>query len=274
LNPEHRPLQSLILLILAGAFCAFAGERQHCAGLDSFTIKECGPFTLCECVKKIPSCGIAQRLNSFAVWIDSIQSDKPCSSRVAALAERYASFNDTVLHKFDLSSVPFVGTPASPVTILLFVSTTCPLCKKVYKELYSEVTEGKLKDRAKIGIKVFSARPADIALLAAKKFNKQSEFLLSLAGVEERISMKIVIQKAVEIGIPEREFRALLQDSVLMREAEASALEGESNGVTVTPTAFINNKRYRSYKDPKWIVDAALYEYELLARGKTGESHR
>jgi hypothetical protein len=59
-----------------------------------------------------------------------------------------------------------------------------------------------------------------------------------------------------------------------MREAEASALEGESNGVTVTPTAFINNKRYRSYKDPKWIVDAALYEYELLARGKTGESHR
>jgi protein-disulfide isomerase len=192
---------------------------------------------------------------------------------VAALAERYASFNDTVRHTFDVSRVSFAGNPRSPVTILLFVSTSCPLCKKVYKELYGEVTGGKLKARAKIGIKVFSARPGDLALLAARKFNKQSEFLLSLAGVEERISMKITMQKALEIGLPEREFRALLQDTVLTNEAQASALEGERNGVTVTPTVFIDNKRYRSYKDPKWIVDAALYEYESLTREGTRESH-
>jgi hypothetical protein len=36
----------------------------------------------------------------------------------------------------------------------------------------------------------------------------------------------------------------------------------------MTPTFFINGKRYRSYKDPQWVVDAALYEYEGLKAGR------
>jgi protein-disulfide isomerase len=45
--------------------------------------------------------------------------------------------------------------------------------------------------------------------------------------------------------------------------------EGERVGVTVTPTFFIGGKRYRSYKDPQWVVDAALYENETMLK----ESH-
>ena len=30
----------------------------------------------------------------------------------------------------------------------------------------------------------------------------------------------------------------------------------------VTPTFFINEKRYSSYKDPQWVIDAALFEIE------------
>jgi hypothetical protein len=30
-------------------------------------------------------------------------------------------------------------------------------------------------------------------------------------------------------------------------------------GATVTPTIFINGVRYRSYKDPLWLIDACEY---------------
>jgi protein-disulfide isomerase len=225
---------------------------------------ECCSSTLAECIKKHPSCLLARHLNSFASWIDSIKSDEPCSSRVAALAERYASFIDTARYAIDLHTAAFAGASNAPITLILYVSGSCPLCKRVYKELYGEVTRGKLLNKVKMGIKVFSTRPADMALLAAKKFNRQSEFVLSLAGVEERISEKIIMQKAGDIGLSKRKFYRMLRDSALINEAQASAQEAGKNGVTIAPTIFINGKRYHGYKDPKWIVDAALYGYESL----------
>ena len=254
-----------ILLSIVTIISSFAGERERCTGLDSFYITDCCYSTLASCSKNHPACAIAQHLKKFSFWIDSIQSEKPCSSRVAALAERYAGFADTVVHTIDVREVAFVGSPDAPVTLLLYVSALCPLCKKVYKELYDEVTGGSLQNKARIGIKVFSERPGDIALLAAKKFNKQSEFLLSLAGVEERITGKIIMQKAREIGLPMREFSLMLKDSVLKNAAQVSSREASENGVTVTPTIFINGKRYHSYKNPEWIADAVLYEYETNA---------
>jgi protein-disulfide isomerase len=58
-------------------------------------------------------------------------------------------------------------------------------------------------------------------------------------------------------------FKNLLADASIRQRLEAFRKEGEINEVTVTPTFFINGKRYRSFKDPQWVVDAALYEYEL-----------
>jgi hypothetical protein len=266
MNTKNYLLHFFVITLIVYPAIVSAGENRHCPELDSFRIKECGQSTLAECAATRSDCAIASRLHAFGFWIDTLQNDKPCSTKVAALAERYEGFNDTARYGIDLHEVAFVGSADAPVTLLLYVSATCPLCKKVYRELFSEVTRRKLLGKAKMGIKVFSIKGGDIALLAAKKFNKQSDLLLSLANVEERISEKIVLEKAHDISLPDSAFRALLKDSVLIRIAEKSALEGSKNGVTVTPTVFINNKRYRSYKDPQWIVDAALYEFETLTK--------
>lgn len=259
-------IRSAVLLAVALVVSSLAEERKCRAELDGFYIADGCSSTLAECIKNHPSCLLAQHLNAFAFWIDSIQSDEPCSSRVAALAERYASFIDTTHCAVDQHSLAFVGASNAPITLIVYVSGSCPLCKRVYKELYGEVTKGKLLDKAKMGVKVFSSRPADMALLAAKKFNKQSEFILSLANVEERISEKILLQKAAEIGLSQRRFYRMMRDSTLINEARVSAQEAGKNGVTIAPTAFINNKRYRSYKDARWIVDAVIVEYESLKK--------
>jgi protein-disulfide isomerase len=261
------------LLILTVFSLVSARDRRHCPGLDSFLIAECGRLSIPECSQQHSEYSLAHRLDKFLRWIDTIRSNDDnlsCSSRVAALKERYADFRDTNRLRVDTAGVVFVGGARAPVALVLYISASCPLCKRVYRGLYNEVTDGKLRRVSKLGIKVFSERSIDIALLAAGRFNRQCDLLLSLEDVKERISIPIIFRKAHEIGLPDSSFRALLQDSVLMKKARASVLEGEKIGVSVTPTVFINGRRYRGYKDPQWIVDAALYEYELLGNAQPG----
>jgi protein-disulfide isomerase len=258
------------LHFFAAVFLAFVyfplvaqGTERRCSGLDSVTIAECGNQSISKCGNKSPANALVRRLDLFIRWIDTVRSDDiPCSTRVAALKERYAGFKDLRTYPIDTAGVAFAGYADAPVTLVAYVTASCPLCKRVYRELYREVTKGTLRRVAKLGIKVFSDKPKDVALLAAGRFNRTSDLLLSLADVEERISMRIIFQKAHEIGLPDSAFKALLQDSGLIKKTRASVLEGEKNGVSVTPTVFINGKRYHSYKDPQWIVDAVLCEHE------------
>ncbi len=162
----------------------------------------------------------------------------------------------------DNDAVTFVGSPSSPISIVVYVSAICPLCKRVYKGLYVGVTDGPLRGIARLGIKVMSSRPWDLALLAARRVNKQSEFFLSLAGMEERISMPLIRREAALIGLSPALLDRLTADSTLLREAALSAIEAAKNDVTLTPTIFINGRRYRGYKDPQWVADAILYMCE------------
>jgi glutaredoxin len=271
---EHIHFSTTALAVLFFFSLVSGGERRRCPGLDSFTIAECGSQSITECGQRSSALAIARRLDTFISWIDTVRGDEmPCSTRVAALKERYAGFKDTCTHTIDTAGVGFAGNADAPVTLVAYISASCPLCKRVYRELYREVTKGKLRHVAKLGIKVFSDKPKDVALLAAGLFNRQSDLLLSLADVEERITMKIILRKAHEIGLPDSAFQTLLQDSVYIKKAHASVMEGKKNGISVTPTVFIDGKRYRGYKDPQWIVDAVLYKHETADKNTKRQPH-
>ncbi len=241
-----------------------------CPGLDSIYIGGCCASSLEACLKRIPPCPMAVRLGAFASWIDTLTPAEPCSTRVAAIAARYAFFTDTTKFAIDYGPVTFVGAPGSPGTIILYVSAICPLCKRVYKGLYAEVTAGSLRGIARLGIKVRSSRSWDLALLAARRVGKQSALFLSLADVEERVSMSVIRKKAAGIGLSRRLLDSLSADSSLIREANYSVGEAKQNEVTLTPTIFINCRRYGSYKDPQWIADAARYSCESGSLPESG----
>jgi protein-disulfide isomerase len=56
-------------------------------------------------------------------------------------------------------------------------------------------------------------------------------------------------------------FGQYMDSRALQLIIEHDSEEAVRNGVTIAPTLFINGKRYHSYKDPQWVVDAALWEY-------------
>jgi glutaredoxin len=206
------------------------------------------------------SCGLAIRLKRFVSWLG--EKDKPCSTRVNDLNDRVRALQDTQRFTIDTSIVTFVGTVGAPVRIVMYVSASCPLCKRIYHDLYDSVTLGCMKGKARLGIKPFSSKPWDLALLASRKFNRQADLIRSLAGVTERISLAIILDKADSLGIPRKEFQKEIDNPGVKVAAEASYREAVQNGVTITPTIFINGCRYKSYKDPQWVVDAADYFYE------------
>jgi len=256
----------LCLVSAAAAACAAAqaDSTTRCdSAIHAVHIDACNS-SLGGCLKRARPGDLAVRLDRFGAWLAS--KDKPCSTMVKDVEERAATLQDTARFAIDTSQVTFAGAAAAPVRIVMYVSATCPLCKRIYHELYDSVTAGGLTGKARLGIKPFSAKPLDVMLLAARRFGRQADLMRSLAGVEVRITEAIVLKKADSIGIPAHELRKLAADSAIVRAAVGSAEEGGRNGVTVTPTIFINNRRYKSYKDPQWVVDAAEYAFSNVRR--------
>jgi protein-disulfide isomerase len=222
----------------------------------------CCNTSIDSCIKMNKSCEIARRLNLFSHWLDTVNGSKPCSLVISEIQKRYQTLTDTLTCKIDLRNVPMTGSPNSKINLVMYVSATCPLCKKIYKDIYESVTTGKLKDKARFGIKVINASTPNLALLAATHFGKQSRLMLSLYDIKERISMEHIIKKCAEIGIPADSLNTYMNDNSIKTLAEASASEASVNGVKYSPVFFINGKPYHSYKDPQWVIDAVLFEYD------------
>jgi protein-disulfide isomerase len=190
--------------------------------------------------------------------------DKPCSTIVKDIATRYEFFKDTVRYPIDYSGVAFEGAPDAPVKIVMYVSLSCPLCKRVYHDLTDSLKVGDRSKKIAVCVKPFSQSQLEHALVATQKWNKQSEFLRTIAQVNDRITMEIVTLTIEKLKIPLAAFNEEINAKKTLTRVEASRAEALNNGVTSTPTIFINGKKYTGSKNAQWVIDAA--EYELLKR--------
>jgi len=230
----------------------------------SFPVFSCDSMPLARAVKRAPACLMAKHLFPFAQWIAS--KGKTIDECKKELADRQLSLSDPQRCSIDLTGVPIGGDTAAPITIVLYLSGLCPLCKNVSCELYREVTSGTLKGKARFAVKPCRAATADEAIVAAAHFKKPWEFLIALHNVKIRPDEPVLLKLADSLGIDSVRFRQYLNSRELQSVIERNRAEAERNGVTVTPTVFVNGRRYHSYTDPRWVADAALYETEVLTR--------
>ena len=153
--------------------------------------------------------------------------------------------------------------------ITAYASGSCSLCKRIVRELHASVTAGPLKGKAFLCVKPFTMGIADCALLAAQNQNRFWDYFLALSQVKERLSQVQLLRIADSLGLKKKVFWHDMNDASVKELLTRSANEARKNGVTVTPTFFINNCRYRSYKDSQWVIDAAEYRFEILRKNKT-----
>ena len=230
----------------------------------SFRIASCDSLSIAECLKPAHRCPMAPHLADFSQWL--VSKDKSDDEIKKDLAVRHDCLTSSQEFAIDLKGVPLAGDPKAPVTIVAYISAMCPLCKYICSELYQEVTSGTLKGKAKLAAKPFTAGTGDRALLAAAHFSKFWDYVAALNMRKVRPDEPILITVADSLGIPIPAFKGLLTDATSQTTLDHYHDEGIRNEVSITPTFFINGKRYRSYKDPRWVVDAALYEFQETAR--------
>ena len=257
-----------LLLISVAVVCAAQTQvwAQALPFLDSLMVNFkvgqcCDNMALDMCANKKPQCTIAPRLISFVLWMDSTR--RVANDKIAeGLHDRYASLADAKRFPFDTAGWPATGDPKSPLTLAVYFSGTCPLCKMTYRDLYYAVTSGKLKGKALLVAKPFSANPVNNALIAAHGMGKFNDFMLELARRDTRVDEKLMLGIANDMKLDTAKFKKAIEDPALVKRVELANKEAVKNEVTHVPTFFISGQRYKSVLDSRWIVDAVEYVHE------------
>lgn len=200
------------------------------------------------------------QFDSFRVWL--IEKNKPCSTIVADIENRYSTLVDAISFSIDTNGVLFAGKKDAPITVVMYVSMSCPLCKRLYGELSDSLAADPhgLGRIFRLGIKPFTTTRFDRVLVAAGHFGCQTQLLKSLASVKERISEKIITRVLDSLGVVSEKLWSFADAKQTVSYVEASRTEAIKNMVEITPTFFINGHRYRSYKDSRWLIDAIRFE--------------
>jgi glutaredoxin len=228
--------------------------------MNSFVVTECCDTTLGGCLTLKPDCSIAHRLYNFTSWL--IMKNDSYKKCIEQLDKRYQSFFGPDTFSCSPSIIPSAGDTSSPVLITAYISASCPLCKKVCIPLHMAVTRnGPLFHIAKLSLKPIAAQSGDLALMAANAQGKFWEFFLALENEKRRLDEHILMKTAKHLGLDLETFEKHLYEQKYIKELNRFRQEAVDNGASITPTLFINNRRYQSYKDPQWVIDAVEYDY-------------
>ena len=230
--------------------------------ITNYHIVNCCNSTIEKCIRAKPECSIASRFYNFTCWL--IMREDNYDEIALQLDKRYKSYFGPDTFNIASSYLPPAGDTSAPILITAYINASCNLCKKVCIPLHMAVTGGPLTGIAKLQLKPATMQTGDRALMAAAKMGKFWEFFLSLENVKKRLDEKFLLKNAEKLGLNRAEFEKHLYDEALKAELKNIQEEAASNGVETSPTLFINNRRYRSYKDPQWVIDAVEYEYERI----------
>lgn len=175
--------------------------------------------------------------------------------------------------KISLKDAAVSGPADAPVTLVEYSDLQCPHCKNSHDILAAELAKYPVKLR-----RVFKHYPLDshpwafdaaLAVTCAAKSKAAAGDAVrdGFFSQQEHITVGDVRAKALEFakgaGLPAEAFQRCLDDKGTKASVEADKREGDSLGVSGTPTLFINGRRVRGYAWPE--VKAVLDE---LAPGK------
>ena len=133
-------------------------------------------------------------------------------------------------------------------------------------EIYQSVTRGELRGKARLYAKPFGTGIGDLGMVAANKFGAVWPYLLAEAIQKNRIEDSTVMAIVDSLKIDKAAFTRILHEKATTTIMVQSRDEGKRNGVSFTPGILIDNRYYGSFKDPRWIIDAVMYRYELKHR--------
>lgn len=192
-------------------------------------------------------------LDRFRMWLCS--NGKQCRDIDSAIIQRYNLFLDTCRHRLKTDGFQRYGDHKAAIQIVMYMSMTCPLCKRLYNELIDSLSVKKARKNIAITAVPFTSNEADRFYSAMFRWGKQVELLRALQPVKERVTPELILTIADSLGIKKDELLNYAHSQEITALVTGSRDCGIAAGVRLTPTFFVNGVRYSSYKDIRWIFD-------------------
>lgn len=155
------------------------------------------------------------------------------------------------------------GAGRDPVTVVLYGDYLCPYCRRLRAVL--ERLRRALGERLAYVFRHFPnerAHPgAEFASIAAEAAGRQGRFWPmhdALYSLEPPLTREHVLDAARSIGVDMDQFERDLADPDLRARVDEDLADGRRNGVTGTPTIFVDGQRY----DGAWDFHSMLEALE------------
>jgi len=157
-----------------------------------------------------------------------------------------------------------IGRADAPVTIVKYMSLTCPYCRQFQIETYPELKRTYI-DTGKVRLILrefpigFQSGAATIALRCAKPekyFELYGKFLTQQAvWVSQEVRYDPILKVASQVGMTRADFDACRQNQAMIDGLKWVKDRGRTLGVIGTPNFFVNGRLIKSQLGMKEIRD-------------------
>jgi protein-disulfide isomerase len=234
--------------------------------LDQIHAYGCCTDSISACLKKADTC-------QTAVFL----ADEVC--RLASKGRNAEEIKDAInlRHKamdpeakvYSIAVMPehIWGNPDSKVILSVYLCGRCPYCSRHVPLLIRTLEKTNFKDQVAINLRYFpikaheNSTPAALAIEAAAQMNNAWAYLLKSYENFDAFTLSQIHTWVKEIGMNDDKFSELMKDASTRSTVAASKKEGLVNGVTTTPTFFINGRRIEGKFDVDSII--SMVEEEL-----------
>lgn len=230
---------------------------------------ECCDDTIQACLQQKPVCLLARRLaNDVCRRAGAGQSQADIER---ALARRATSMTSTQRVPIDTSKFEPAGAADAKVQVTGYLCARCPYCSRLLPTLYQSVTQGTLKDKARLHFRLFPIRSHEgsteggLALVAAQRLGKFWPFVLHLYRNFDGFDVAKLPDAAEQNGMSRDEFVRLMNDPASRELLTESKKEGVRNKVGATPTFFINGRPYSADLDMATLQDVIEEEHDRMS---------
>ena len=164
----------------------------------------------------------------------------------------------------------YLGKDTAPVTVIEYVSLTCPHCRAFHQKTLPFLKANYInKGKVRYIVREFPiGRSAGNAAIVTrcgspKRYFKMVDLFLNNQPkwVSLEVRLDAIYAVAKKSGLKRAEFDQCMKDQTLIDNLNAIKNRGRKLGVTGTPTFFINGQKFRkplSIEEIKTIIDAQL----------------
>ena len=196
-----------------------------------------------------------------------ISKGKKSSEIKESIAQRTKMMSaDAKVYTIDIKPEHLWGNPEAKVVLSVYLCGRCPYCSRHVPLLIHTLEQSLLKDKVAVNLRYFpikshdNSTPAALAIEAAARMGKAWPYLIKSYEQFDAFTLNKITVWAKELDLDNDAFTNYMKDPEVRKTVADSKKEGLVNGVTTTPTLFLNGRRIEGVFD----IDSVMSMLEEL----------